>query len=129
MNRLIGLALLVSVVILAACSSHTPAIPPAKESPKTVQAAAVALQQAPTDSQHADYFTSKVLPIVSKCQPCHFKGGKVYAQLPFDDPKTMHHLGAKLFTRIRDEKEQAVIRTFLAQTIDTTKSAAVRFKQ
>ncbi len=119
MNRLISLAHLVSVTVFAACSSHTPqggAIPSQKELPKNIPAAAVALQQAPADSQHVDYFTSKVLPIVSKCQPCHFKGGKMYAQLPFDDPKTIRHIGAKLFSRIRDEQEQGVIRTFLAQS-------------
>jgi hypothetical protein len=84
------------------------------------------LQQAHPDSQRSDYFTAKVLPIVSKCQPCHFKGGKVYAQLPFDDPKTIRHLGAKLFSRIRDEKEQGVILTFLGQATDSTKCEAGR---
>jgi hypothetical protein len=39
----------------------------------------------------------------------------MYAQLPFDDPKTRRHSGTKLFSRIREEQEQAVIRTFLAQ--------------
>jgi len=129
MNRLRGPAFLVSAVVLAACSSHTPqggAIPPAKEAPKNVQAAAASLKQAPADSQHVNDFTSKVLPIVSKCQPCHFKGGKVYAQLPFDDPKTIRHLGTKLFSRIRDEQEQNVIRAFLAQTTDSTTSATVQ---
>jgi hypothetical protein len=40
----------------------------------------------------------------------------MYAQLPFDDPKTIRHIGTKLFSRIRDEQEQAVIRIFLAQS-------------
>jgi hypothetical protein len=121
MNRLASLILLASAVALAACSSHTPqggAIPPAQEAPQNIQAATMPLKQAPADSQQVDYFTSKILPIVSKCQPCHFKGGKVYAQLPFDDPKTIRHLGTKLFTRIRDEKEQAAIRAFLAQNVE-----------
>lgn len=119
MKHLISLTVLVVVVALAACSSHTPqggAIPAAKETPKNVQAEAAPLPQMPAASQHVDYFTSKVLPIVSKCQPCHFKGGKMYAQLPFDNPKTIRHIGTKLFSRIRDEQEQAVIRTFLAQS-------------
>jgi hypothetical protein len=42
----------------------------------------------------------------------------VYAQLPFDDLQTIRHLGTKLFTRIRDEKEQAAIRAFLAQNVE-----------
>jgi hypothetical protein len=119
MNRLIGPVFLVGTIALAACSSHTPqggTIPAARETPKNVQAQSAPLQQMPADSQHVDYFTSKVLPIVSKCQPCHFKGGKMYAQLPFDDPKTIRHIGTKLFSRIRDEQEQNIIRTFLAQS-------------
>jgi len=116
------LAHLAGVVILASCSSHAPAIPPAKELPKNVQTTSLSLQQAQPDSQKTDYFSAKVLPIVEKCQPCHFKGGKVYTKLPFDDPKTIIHLGTKLFSRIQDEKEQAIIRAFLAANPDSTKS-------
>ena len=47
------------------------------------------------------------------CQPCHFTGGKMYAKLPFDRPETVVRLGTKLFTRIKDEKQRAVIRQFL----------------
>jgi len=61
-------------------------------------------------------FTKHVRPILeSKCQPCHFAGGKMYARLPFDQPATILTLGEKLFTRIRDEKSRATIRRFLAE--------------
>ncbi len=83
--------------------------------------AVVSLREAQPDSPRIDYFSAKILPIVEKCQPCHFKGGKVYAQLPLDDPKTIHRLGVKLFSRIQEEKEQAIIRTFFAQATDSTK--------
>jgi hypothetical protein len=39
----------------------------------------------------------------------------MYERLPFDRAETIHRLGAKLFTRIKAEDEQAVIRRFLAQ--------------
>jgi len=107
--------------MLASCSSNTPAIPPARESPKRAQAAPVALQQTPADSQQADYFNAKILPIVEKCRPCHFKGGKVYAQLPFDDPQTIRRLGEKLFSRFQDQNEQAVFRAFFAAAADSAK--------
>jgi len=59
-------------------------------------------------------FDSDIKPIFqARCQPCHFPGGKVYDKLPFDRPETITKLGAKLFTRIKDEKEQRVIREFL----------------
>ena len=61
-------------------------------------------------------FETEIKPIFqAKCQPCHFQGGKVYDKLPFDRPETITRLGTKLFTRIKDEKEQRLIREFLDQ--------------
>jgi hypothetical protein len=60
-------------------------------------------------------FDLEIKPIFqARCQPCHFQGGQVYAKLPFDKPETITRLGTKLFTRIKDEKEQRLIREFLA---------------
>ncbi len=39
----------------------------------------------------------------------------MYKQMPFDRPETIKTLGAKLFTRIKDENERRVIHDFLAQ--------------
>jgi hypothetical protein len=61
-------------------------------------------------------FATQVRPILeARCQPCHFNGGKQYASMPFDRAETIKSLGAKMFTRIKDEKEQHLIREFLAQ--------------
>jgi hypothetical protein len=61
-------------------------------------------------------FAKQIAPILqSKCQPCHYSGGKMYAKLPFDRPATIVTLGEKLFTRIHDEQNRAVIRRFLAE--------------
>lgn len=61
-------------------------------------------------------FDADIKPIFqARCQPCHFQGGQVYQKLPFDKPETITRLGTKLFTRIKDEKERALIREFLAQ--------------
>jgi len=61
-------------------------------------------------------FDSQLKPIFqARCQPCHFQGGKVYDSMPFDKPETITRLGEKLFTRIKDEKEQRLIREFLSQ--------------
>lgn len=61
-------------------------------------------------------FSTQVKPIFEKkCQPCHFSGGKVYQQMPFDRPETIKTLGTKLFTRIKDENDRRVISDFLAQ--------------
>lgn len=61
-------------------------------------------------------FERQIKPILAaRCQPCHFPGGIMHQRLPFDDPRTIEELGTQLFTRIRDEKERAQIRAFLAQ--------------
>jgi hypothetical protein len=61
-------------------------------------------------------FASDIRPILQfRCQPCHFQGGKMYERLPFDKPETITKLGTKLFTRIKNEDEQRVIREFLSQ--------------
>jgi hypothetical protein len=69
----------------------------------------------PPPSKHVD-FARDVRPILEKrCQPCHFPGGKMYGKLPFDRAETIDKLGTKLFTRIKKEDEQAVIRGFLSR--------------
>lgn len=61
-------------------------------------------------------FDTEIKPIFqARCQPCHFQGGQVYDKMPFDKPETITRLGTKLFTRIKDEKEQRLIREFLDQ--------------
>ena len=61
-------------------------------------------------------FDTQLKPIFqARCQPCHFQGGKVYDRMPFDKPETITRLGTKLFTRIKDENQRALIREFLAQ--------------
>src|SRR4029453_3447016 len=61
-------------------------------------------------------FASDIRPILeSRCQPCHFQGGQMYEMLPFDKPETITKLGSKLFTRIKNEDQQRVIREFLSE--------------
>jgi dienelactone hydrolase len=61
-------------------------------------------------------FAQDVRPILeSRCRPCHFEGGRMYARLPFDRAETIRTLGDRLFTRVKTDDEQALIRRFLAQ--------------
>ena len=61
-------------------------------------------------------FASVVRPILeARCAPCHFEGGTMHDRLPFDRPETIRMLGTKLFTRIKDEADQAAINAFLTQ--------------
>jgi len=109
---LLGLVL-VSVVTCYGCGrmnagTRMTSAPGASTSEKTAPVAA-------TTTARVD-FSTQIKPILeAKCQPCHFSGGKVYAQMPFDRPETIKTMGTKLFTRIKDEKERQLIRDFLAQ--------------
>jgi hypothetical protein len=61
-------------------------------------------------------FATQIRPLLeTRCTPCHFAGGKLYQRLPFDRAETIYALGNKLFTRIKDEHEQRLLREFLAQ--------------
>ena len=76
----------------------------------------LAVPSPPPTVNHPVDFARDVQPIlVKRCSPCHFPGGKMHATLPFDRPETIHKLGERLFTRIKKENEQAVIRAFLAR--------------
>ncbi|HEX4961215.1 MAG TPA: hypothetical protein VF173_10290 [Thermoanaerobaculia bacterium] len=76
----------------------------------------------PPKAQAVD-FPTQVRPILEKrCQPCHFTGGTMYEKMPFDRPQTIRTLGEKMFTRIKEPKEQALLRAFLAQTGEAHKA-------
>ena len=73
------------------------------------------LVNASTVNSH-DTFHASVEPMLKeRCTPCHFAGGKMYNKLPFDRPETIVSLGERLFTRIKNEDQRAVIRKFLAE--------------
>jgi hypothetical protein len=100
----------------AAVAEATPPPPVALPSAGGDAPAAASQVAAVTHSAAAVDFARDVRPIMeSRCQPCHFTGGKMYERLPFDKPETIRELGERLFTRIKAENEQAVIRQFLAQ--------------
>jgi hypothetical protein len=84
-------------------------------SPSRAAAGSVLVKSAPNSSQPID-FDKQIKPIFEAgCQPCHFNGGVMYERLPFDRAETIRKLGDKLFTRIKNENEQRLIREFLKQ--------------
>jgi hypothetical protein len=61
-------------------------------------------------------FNTRIKPIfVNRCSPCHFSGGKMYARLPFDKDTTIVAHGDGILRRIKDEKENELIRQYIQQ--------------
>ena len=61
-------------------------------------------------------FEKDVLPILgARCSPCHFPGGVMHARMPFEVEGTARVLGTRLFTRLKEPEEVAVIRAWLEQ--------------
>jgi hypothetical protein len=102
----------------AAATPPPAATPPAVSAPAETASAPLASLPAapPVQATTAVEFARDVRPILeSRCQPCHFAGGRMYDRLPFDRPETIRQLGPKLFTRIKDESSRATINAFLSQ--------------
>ena len=56
-------------------------------------------------------FTGDIAPLLNeKCQPCHFKGGKVFDRLPFDQYKTVARVASRLNTRLKGKDAELVAR-------------------
>lgn len=125
MARLHALALVLVVALGPACApaksvtSAEPDIPPV-EPDITPAEPDIPPAEAASAAPETVSFENDIRPILqSRCMPCHFEGGVMYAKLPFDTPATIRQLGERLFTRIRKEEEQTLIRAFLAQDCGT----------
>lgn len=61
-------------------------------------------------------FEKQVLPVMIKnCSPCHFTGGKMYERLPFDKDTTIINHGEAIMKRIKDDKENKLLKEFLLE--------------
>lgn len=55
-----------------------------------------------------DLFAAGVRPMLQKkCAPCHVPGGKMYARLPFDDPRVVASHSEGALRRLKGEDRRA----------------------
>lgn len=102
-------------LLLAAVGTCARGAPELADAAAAAPPRSVAVPAHPGPARAVD-FQTEVRPLLeARCSPCHFAGGRMYEQLPFDQPATIHHLGEQLFTRIEAAEEQALLRAFLAQ--------------
>ena len=61
-------------------------------------------------------FEKDIQPILqSHCTPCHFKDGKMYQRMPFDQSKTLVYFQEGILRRLKDKPEVEKIRQYLAE--------------
>ena len=68
-------------------------------------------------------FEKEVLPVlVEHCSPCHFTGGKMYDQLPFDKEATLIKNADKILKRVEKDEKKAIVKEFLLQVKNANRS-------
>jgi hypothetical protein len=61
-------------------------------------------------------FEKDIQPILqAHCAPCHFKDGKMYQRMPFDQSRTLVDFQDGILRRMKNEEEAAKIRQYLAE--------------
>jgi hypothetical protein len=105
-----------ALALLRSCGATAP--PPRADAPSAPPAVASSPSAAGPAGEPGAVpvlFARDVRPVLERrCSPCHFAGGKMHDELPFDDPATVHRLGERLFSRIREPGEVEALRRFLA---------------
>ena len=95
MKTILAVALLAAVF---APGPHSPAI--RRPVPRTTPISAV---------PPASAFSTTIRPILAtRCAPCHNPGGRMYARLPFDDPKVVSSHSSGVLRRLKGEDRAAM---------------------
>lgn len=63
-------------------------------------------------------FAAQIEPILkARCNPCHFPGGKMYAQMPFDQAKTVLDHSAGMMRRLNAGKDGSLLKRFIVSRL------------
>ena len=69
-----------------------------------------------TDTLAAINFSKEIQPILqTRCSPCHFTGGKMYAKMPFDKAETILTHQPGVLRRIKEDPDAQKIKDFFRQ--------------
>ncbi len=81
---------------------------PAAPTPLAAAPTAIPSPPPPVPTEAPDLWASAVRPALKEhCAPCHEPGGKMYARLPFDDPKVPSSHSAGVLRRLKGEDKAA----------------------
>ncbi len=76
------------------------------------------LEPATTNATVSDTisFAAQIQPILqTRCNPCHFPGGKMYEKMPFDAAKTIIDHSEGILKRIDEGEDGRLMKQFLEQ--------------
>ena len=105
-------AALAMITVLAQARAN--GCPAGKSAPAPPPAAPTAVptpappEPTPSPTPVPDLFATVVRPVVlAHCAPCHEPGGKMYARLPFDDPKVLSSHSEGVLRRLKGDDKEA----------------------
>ncbi len=71
-------------------------------------------EPSPTLSADSIDFATQIEPMLkARCNPCHFPGGKMYAQMPFDQEKTVLDHSAGMMRRLNEGTDGSLLKRFI----------------
>ena len=114
MRTIAALVILAGVTFVPRCATRTAYVSQTMSATDAMAAKGTAAKGEPApvpavSSAPADAFRETVQPILSaRCGECHDPGGRMYARLPFDDPKVVSANSAGILRRLKDEDRAAL---------------------
>ena len=101
------LALPMAALLQTRDCAGTKAAPAAATPVAAAPTAIPAPAPSPVPTEAPDLWANAVRPILKEhCAPCHEPGGKMYARLPFDDPKVPSSHSAGVLRRLKGEDKE-----------------------
>jgi hypothetical protein len=114
-RTILAVAFLAGATLVPRCAARRTVTVPSRIPPvPSVSSAVRDLVPPPVELQRAsDPFRATIRPILSEhCGACHDPGGKMYARLPFDDPRVVASHSEGVLRRLKGDDREALQRWF-----------------
>jgi hypothetical protein len=114
-RTILAVVFLAGATLVPRCAARRTVTVPSRFSPvRSVSSAVRDLAPPPVELQRvSDPFRATIRPILSEhCGACHDPGGKMYARLPFDDPRVVASHSEGVLRRLKGDDREALQRWF-----------------
>jgi hypothetical protein len=103
----VGYLITLSLILACAERRGSPSPPELQGSPEKVQTSMIEPEKETIAFQPVKEMLSRT------CAPCHNPGGKMYSQLPFDDPEIVRSHGSAISQRIDSAEDKLILEQWL----------------